>query len=402
MVRNRVLYALLFIAAVVFSMAYQSRVSAVLLVAVSLYPVIAFVLSVISLFTLNIGFGVGRAVHEKNEQFELPVYIKNNFLFPFAPAELHCMLPDADTGLFLKKQVFVSVYPLKKMRIFVPCKHRYRGSYPVQILKLSVYDPFKLIRVSRKLDVRMQLVILPRKIPLDSLGLVFGGDKGTVPEPVLNGDKEDFSHVREYAEGDMLQMIHWKLTAKQNELMIKQYDTNGDRRSVILCNFSGESATPSAIMRRSDAVIETAVAVALSASRARIKTIADVGTAVNGVCEISDTGSFERFYDMMAVLPPDPETIDFTQLVKKYAAVDSAAMFLITPVINEEILTAAEAAAMRIAGTVVLIYVNCTGKSVGDMLSDDRRYLFAEVNGDADKGLPEAADKILADYLGRR
>ncbi len=399
MTKTRVCYFLLLVACLIFSMAYQSRISAVLLLMVAIYPIAAFILTAISLFTLGAGFGTGRAVYEKNEQFELPVYLKNDFIFPFAPAELDCMLPDAETGLFMNKQVFVSVYPLKKMRIFIPCKHRYRGAYTAKISKLTVYDPLKLIRISRKLDVSMQLVILPRKIPLDTLERVFSGDKGTMPEHNLNADKDELSHVREYIEGDMLQTIHWKLTAKLDELMIKQYENNAARKSVILCGFSKENATPSAVMKRTDAVIETAVAVAMSAVQSGVKTTVDVGTALNSTCEVADTGSFDRFFEMMSVLPPAPEVIDYTELIKKYAAKEPAAMFLITPVVNKDILAAAEAATHYTAGAVILIYVNCTGKRELTELRDDRRFVFAEVNGDTNDALPDAADKILADYI---
>lgn len=399
MTRNRVWYALFFAACLIFSAAYRSRLSAVLLAAAIAYPLLALIFTAISVFTVRAGFGESRGVYEKNEQFELPVYLVNNFIFPFAPAELDCMLPDNDSGLFLRKQVYVSVAPLKKMRIFLPCMHRYRGSYPAQIMKISVYDPLKLIRITRRMESTMQLVILPRKIPLEQLGFVFGGDKGSVPEPIINGEKEDFSHVREYLDGDILQLIHWKLTAKQQELMIKQYEADGDRRAVILCNFAGAAASPSAVLRRSDAVIETAVAVALSAAEAGIKAVADTGAFVSTVCEISDRSGFDRFYDMMSVIPPNPETVDFTQLVKKYACGDSAAMFLITPTVDEEILDAAESAAANTTGTVVLIYINCTGKSDYSELRTDRRYVFAEISGETEKTLPDAAEQILADFL---
>ena len=408
MVRNRVWYALFLLACLVFSAAYQSRISAVLLVVAVAYPVLALILTVISVFAVKAGFETGRAVYEKNEQFEIPVFLKNDFIFPYAPAELDCMLPDNDTGLFMRKQIYVSVGPLKKMRIFVPCMHRYRGSYPAQICRVTVYDPLKLIRISRKLDARMQLVILPRKIPLERLGLVFGGDKGSVPEHVINGDREDFSHIREYVTGDILQQIHWKLTAKQQQLMIKQYESDGDRRCVILCNFyAGQSSSgkaegmisPSALIRQSDAVIEAAVAVAMSAADAGIKAVADTGISRDMVCQISDRSSFDRFYDLMSVLPPDTETIDFSALVREYTAGSSAAMFLITPVVDEEILSAAELAARTASGAVVLIYVNCSGRSVELSVSEDKHFLFAEVRGEADTALPDAADKILSEYM---
>ncbi len=397
MAKNRFLYLLFFLGCVVFSAAYQSRVSAVLLVMAFVYPLLALALTAVSLFTVKISFADKRSVFEKNEQFELPLMINNNFIFPYAPAELDCLLPDNDTVLFLHKQVYVCVSPLKKVRIFLPCMHRYRGSYKVQIMRLSVYDPLKIIRISRRINASSQLVILPRKIPLEELGFIYGGEHGSVPEQRRSGDREDLSHVREYLEGDLVQQIHWKLTAKLDEMMVKQFDTTGDRRNVLLCNFCYGDATAAAMIRQSDAVAEVAIAVAMSSCRSGVKLTADTGALSRITCDVADEAGFEQFYEMMSVLPPYVDCLGFPELIGRYSTGDTSAMFLITPLINEDILAAAETAAAHIQGTVVLIYVNCNGKS--DYIRDENsRFVFAEVSGETAESLPAAAEQILVDY----
>ncbi len=398
MAKNRFFYLLFFLACLIFSAAYQSRISAILLVVAIAYPIIAAIFTAISLFTLRVGFAEKRSVHEKNEVFELALYLHNNFVFPYAPAELDCLIPDTDTGLFLSKQIFVCVAPLKKIRVFVPCMHRYRGSFASRITKIAVYDPLKIIRFTRKTDSIMQLVFLPRKIPVERLGEVFAGERGPVPEQQLTGEKDDFSHVREYAMGDVFQMIHWKLTAKYDDLMVKQYDSNKDRRSVVLCNFSHGTATPSAVLRQSDAVVETAIAVAMSITRSGVKTIVDTGTLEAGACEISDQSCFDRFYDMMSVMPIKLNTVDFSELISKYISTEAAAMFIITSVLNESIISHAEMAGEQLNGAVVLIYVNCSGKSIA-MAKNDHHFVFAEICGDTQNSLPAVTEQILLDYV---
>lgn len=398
MAKNRLFYFLFFLACLVFSAAYQSRISAVLLAVAILYPVIAAVFTVIGLFTLRTGFVDERLVHEKNEIFELGIYLNNNFLLPYAPAELECVIPDNDAGLFLKKQVFVCVAPLKKMRIFVPCMHKYRGAFDARISRITVYDPLKIIRFSRRTDSKMQLVFVPRKIAVEKLSEIYTGKHGTVAEQRSTGEKEDFSHVREYAMGDIFQMIHWKLTAKHDELMVKQYDTNEERRAVVLCNFSHGTATPSGILKQSDAVVETAVSISMSLMRSGVKTIVDTGTVEAGQCEISDKASFEQFYEKMSVLPLKLAALDINQQIAKYLSYDMAALFVITPVLNEGIMSSAQAAGEMLGGAAVMIYTNCTGKSIR-LPVDDRRFIFAELCGDAGAVLPDIAERVVAEYI---
>ncbi len=401
MSKNRFFYLLFFLACLTFSAAYQSRISAVLLIVAAAYPIIASVFTVISLFTLRVGFSEKRSVHEKNEVFELGLYLHNNFIFPHAPAALDCLIPDTDTGLFLSKQIFVCVAPLKKMRVFVPCMHKYRGLYDARIPRVTVYDPLKIIRFSRRTDKTMQMLFLPRKISIEKLADIYAGEHGPVPDQQWAGEKDDFSHVREYAVGDVFQMIHWKLTAKYDDLMVKQYDTNQDRRTIILCNFSHTASTPSAVLRQSDAVIETAISVAMSVSHSGVKAVIDTGTVEAGSCEVSDRATFDRFYDVMSGLPFKLNAVDFGELIRTYTSSETAAMFIITPVLNEEIIAAAETAGEQLGGAVVLIYINTTVRSV-TLDDSDRRFIYAELCSDAAAALPAAAEKIMSDYMQRQ
>ncbi|MBE6888643.1 MAG: DUF58 domain-containing protein [Ruminococcaceae bacterium] len=397
MAKNRFLYVLFVLACVVFSAAYQSRIASVLLVVAVAYPLLAAVLTAVSLFVLKVEFPEKRGVYEKNESFELPVYVCNNFLFPYAPAELDCIVPDAEVGLFVRKQVFVSVAPLKRMRIFIPCMHRYRGSYQAHIMRIRVYDPLKLIRFSRRIDSSSQLVILPRKMLMSDLGFVFGGEQGAANEKTNSaGNRDEFSHVREYLTGDLLQLVHWKLTAKHDDMMIKQYDADNDRKAAVLCNFDCAAATNAAAIKQSDAVVEAAVAVGMSAMRAEIKTVFDAGCADVPTFEFSDKHGFERFYELMSVVPVRTQTADFSRLAEKYSMCGAAAMFLITPVLNEEILLAAEAAGERLSGTVVLVYVNCTGKLCEQQSS--KNFVFAQLCGENENAYGALSEQILNEY----
>lgn len=398
MTKNRIFYLLYLIACLLFSALYQSRISALLLSVAVLYPAVAAVLSLISLYTLRAGFAEKQSVHQKNEVFEIPVFLHNNFIFPYAPVQLECLLPDCDTGLFMRKQVFACVAPLKKMRIFVPCMHKYRGSFAAKLMRVTVYDPLRIIRFSRRADGVMQLIFPPRKISADGLGEIFAGERGTVPKQNQSGDINEFSHAREYAAGDIFQMIHWKLTAKHDELMVKQYDANSDCQTAVLCNFSYAAGSVGTILRQSDMVAETAVAAAMSLLDSGVRAVVETGTAEAGSSEIADSAGFDRFYEMISVLPVKPHTEDFASLIAKYISAEPAALIMITPVIDEDIIAAAQAAGERLGGAAVLIYVNCTGKP-SEISADEYGFVFAELCGDAQQALPETAERILEDYL---
>lgn len=389
--RNRIIYILFIIGCVVFSAVYKSRLSAVLLAAVIAYPFVAILLCLASLYCIKAGFGEHRGVYEKNTPFDILIDIRNRFIFAYAPVELVCMLPDRDTGIFSEKRIFASLAPFGGCRITVNCIHKYRGSYISKINRIAVYDPLRIIRISRAVKEEMQQVFLPRKIVLGDLIAMSENDRSASPSRLLSGEKDDFSHVREYAVGDIIQMVHWKLTAKQDELMIKQFDEITDRRAVVLCDYGFDSKETSLLLR-ADGIIETAIAFAMSAAEAGVRVTVDFGTLDRSfVCEIGDKGGFDRFYQLMAVLPARIDVGDFYELIDSVDKTGMSVIFLVTGRLTEELICRADYLAGSFSGVVVLAFVNLGGSPLEEY-AQEKRFVFLNICGDSDDALSNAVE----------
>lgn len=157
------------LAFLVFSIAYQSRISSVLLIAAAVYPLLAALTAFIASRTAEAGFIEQREVHPKETDIEIWLYVRSRFILPLAPVELQCNLPDRDTGLFCAKRVYAAVPPFGKCRISVSGMHRYRGSYAAEISRISVFDPLRIICISRKISSEETLIFLPRRVDIGEL-----------------------------------------------------------------------------------------------------------------------------------------------------------------------------------------------------------------------------------------
>ena len=391
--KNRTIYALAVVACFIFSIAYKSRISAVLLFAVIGYFFIALALTIVNLFLVKAGFTEQRRVCEKNAQFELGLFISNRSLTPCAPVELVCTIPDRDTGLFSRKRVYASLPPLGKSRLSVMCLHKYRGSYTAKLERIAVYDPLRIIRLSRKLKAEMTLVFLPRKISLGDLAAAASGERNLSQIKLLSGEREEFSHVREYKEGDVIQLVHWKLTAKADELMMKQFEETNERRALILCDYCFDSSDPNPLLR-ADSIIETAIAFAMSSVDAGVRATVDFGASENGfVSEISDRSSFDRFYDLMSVLPAKMEVCGLADLAAASARAAASVIFLVTARLNEDALNAAEMLSQSFGGLVVLAFVNLSDSPVPES-AENGRFLFLNIRGDGEDALLNAVASL--------
>ncbi len=386
MLKNRVLYGLLMVVCIVFSMLYKSSITAVILIIMVAYPFAAAILTAIQLIFVSAEFPDNRIVCEKNTPFEYYVTVKNDSILPCTPMEVICLLPDPDTAVFSERRIYVSFSPLGTARLAIEGRHQYRGCYSAMIRKVSVVDPLRIVRISKKIKREMVMVFLPRKISLnDIVSASVGEDNFSRPNPMTN-DKEEFSHVRDYRDGDIIQMVHWKLTAKQDELMIKQYDSINDRRAMILCDWnSGEGD----MFLRMDTIIETAIAFVRDALDQGIHSLVDIGRALDREpVQITNEGEFDSFYELMSVFPVCSEKYDFVSVIDDTDVSSAALVVLITANLSEEVL--ARARTLSEFRTVYLAYINLAQRQVEASLYEEE-FLFLNVRGSGSDALRLAA-----------
>lgn len=129
------------------------------------------------------------------------------------------------------------LYPdeVKKAVKKVDC--RYRGSYNIGIQSVSIRDFFNLFTIKFKSIENPKILVYPKIRELVQANKYSSLIEST--ESIVSKTKKDpsiFSNVRDYQSGDPLKSIHWKLSAKQGELMVKENEGNINSRTKIIIN----------------------------------------------------------------------------------------------------------------------------------------------------------------------
>ncbi len=97
-----------------------------------------------------------------------------------------------------------------------------RGVHQLGPLRARITDPFGLAEFERELAGQSRVVVVPRTVALAGLpgGAGTGvGDDGSVR--LRSGQGEDDAVVRQYRQGDDLRRVHWRSTARRDELMVR-------------------------------------------------------------------------------------------------------------------------------------------------------------------------------------
>jgi len=119
---------------------------------------------------------------------------------------------------------------------FIPGK---RGKVTLGPIVISASDPLGMFRLKRKMQETTELIIYPRPVAID-LGLFTGSSKETsVNHPQARRSvRGDFAGVREYREGDELRRIHWKTTARTQQLSVVELEETTVGSATILLDLS--------------------------------------------------------------------------------------------------------------------------------------------------------------------
>ncbi|HEX4705676.1 MAG TPA: DUF58 domain-containing protein [Pseudonocardiaceae bacterium] len=97
-----------------------------------------------------------------------------------------------------------------------------RGVHQLGPLRARITDPFGLAEFERELAGQSRVVVVPRTVALAGLPGGSGtgvGDDGSVR--LRSGQGEDDAVVRQYRQGDDLRRVHWRSTARRDELMVR-------------------------------------------------------------------------------------------------------------------------------------------------------------------------------------
>ncbi|HUP70738.1 MAG TPA: DUF58 domain-containing protein [Acidimicrobiales bacterium] len=124
-----------------------------------------------------------------------------------------------------------------------------RGVYDLGPLMLELTDPFGLARRSVTAAPVTSLTVFPRVDPIEAPSLTRGDDAfASANHPTaLASSGEDFYALREYEVGDDLRRVHWKSSAKLDQLMIRQDEVPWQGRATVVLDLNAAAHSPESL-----------------------------------------------------------------------------------------------------------------------------------------------------------
>lgn len=144
----------------------------------------------------------------------------------------------------------------------------YWGRYEVGIAALDVYDPLGLFCL--RLDARklshykpLGILIYPRSLTPAHMNLPSSqSDVQDVQKGRLVEHSAQLDHMRRYVHGDSLRRIHWKLSARMRQLLIKVYEDSAFPRLLLAVDCHEHGLEGLDAIRVEDTLVECTAAIA--------------------------------------------------------------------------------------------------------------------------------------------
>ncbi len=215
-----------------------------------------------------------------------------------------------------------------------------RGVFDLGEFNIMAYDLFNIFSLKRKYYVGDKLIkVYPKIYPIDGKW-VFGD--GTCDSRSINRNfNEDTSllkDIRKYVSGDSLKRVHWKLSAKQRQLYVKNFESTSGKLANVFLNMSRESYTSKDGKWIEDKCIEIAASLINYMNINGIKSKIFINDSKNTKLEVYNGQSFNEFMEDMVNEKSDGNVdfCDFIDMNIKYISY-SGLIYIVTSEVHEKI-----------------------------------------------------------------
>ena len=209
--------------------------------------------------TLTVSAHLTQSTVRRGEDVELDVVVSHRGLLPVAPLTLELSAtPDAPQMHLQLKDT-----PGRQQTLRLPFHAAHIGVSSPGVKSVTVEDVFGLCAMTvTPENTGSELLVLP--MPFDVEALTFApGDSGLETMARATEDVTNPADVRAYQPGDAMKKIHWKLSLRKGELMVRRFEEPVLPDALVLMDCSEPPAIgheeAEADMR--DALLETAASV---------------------------------------------------------------------------------------------------------------------------------------------
>ena len=221
---NILRYLIVILLDIIVMIVFHSYINFILLIGLVLFPIYSFIGVIQARDKLSIRVETPVEPMVKGEEFEVRFIIKNESWFPLVNVNLSLGISNVFYGNSGNHVLNVPVRAKRETAITYPIVMEYCGRFRIEVSEISFIDVLGIREVRINVNESAECLVMPNGIERNKeAGQIYLRGITEAMESKEKGyDFSDVSGIREYIPGDKLQDIHWKLSVKKDELMVKE------------------------------------------------------------------------------------------------------------------------------------------------------------------------------------
>lgn len=223
---SRFLYVILLISAVFFFLLYDNILSLYLLVFAFIFPLICAIIIFIAKFKVKIALTSNYNSVNKNEDCMFSIQLTNTSIFSIPNSKLEVCYYNSFDNKNETFYLFVPIQSKNQEKISFSIKSAHCGKIIVSLKSIRFFDFLKLNSFNMEINQTAETIIFPQFFEINAYvmnNLDLNFDIDIFSKTKRGDDPSEVFNIREYIGGDKINRIHWKLSEKQDTLLVKDY-----------------------------------------------------------------------------------------------------------------------------------------------------------------------------------
>lgn len=232
-INNFLYYAIVMGLFLFFSFYFHSYISFVLFFALLAFPFISMALNKYAAKKIELSIDIEEYYCYTQREYSLIITAKNRSFIPILSCTVSLALNNFYYPNNISRQICFSIPSFGTEKITLPVTFVLCGCYTAEITKAEVKDMLAFSKGKVKSSPSYQFNVFPTEEnkTVTSVSNELSNDDNI--ESLKSPTGTQIDGIREYMQGDLLKNIHWKLSAKADQLLVKEfYDSTED--SIIL------------------------------------------------------------------------------------------------------------------------------------------------------------------------
>ena len=238
MLRRKIVYLIAMLVIIFINIMYVEYSPYIVLLIMFFLPFVLYIYIYFSSKLISVHTKIEEQSVDRGDKIAFEIIVNNISFFPIPNITVIVEFKYNNCNESMYRQFLVNAKGLEKTRVSGNLMLNYCGDLDIKISKAYIYDPLKIFRCKIACDDYNHIIVMPKLVEPDYYTLHTPdnsiSDSQYYSKKTSGNDSSEIFDIREYKDGDSVSRIHWKLSAKQDKFIVKEFSMPISKLNVIL------------------------------------------------------------------------------------------------------------------------------------------------------------------------